>query len=203
LALRSITLSFSSLVTWDLSSIVLELVEWLNNLHLSNTSKVRLLSSPNFLDLIEPYVGAQIGVSFQRMLYAESLAYTQPISEEKYHLSVSELQRIGAIARHTILLFLEWRLTPDSLRACSRETLEATFLLLVGTILAVRYTHPNLNNDNAIDGVSVTTIFTALRALTDHQVHSGSTGDSSLFSAMQDHLCPNFDPFCRLFRLKT
>lgn len=184
--MRSITLSFSSLVTWDLSSIVLELVEWLNNLHLSNTSKVRLLSSPNFLDLVEPYVGAQIGVSFQRMLYAESLAYTQPISEENYHLSVPELQRIGAIAGHTILLFLDWRHKPDSLRACSRETLEATFLLLAGTILAIRYTHPYLNNDNAIDGV-----------------HSGSTGDSSLFSAMQDHLCPNFGPFCRLFRLKT
>ncbi|KAH8784212.1 hypothetical protein F5882DRAFT_497775 [Hyaloscypha sp. PMI_1271] len=118
LALRSITLSFSSLVTWDLSTIVLELVEWLNNLHLSNTSKVGLLSSPNFLDLVEPHVGAEIGVSFQRMLYAESLAYTQPTSEEKHHLSIPELQQIGGIAGHTILLFLDGRLKPDSLRAC-------------------------------------------------------------------------------------
>jgi hypothetical protein len=138
---------------------------------------------------VEPHVGAEIGVSFQRMLYAESLAYTQPTVDEKHHLSVPELQQIGGIAGHTILLFLDGRLKPDSLRACSRENLEATFLLLVGTILAVGYTHPYLNNDNTIDGVSLTTIFTALRALTAFQVYSGSTGYSLLFSAMQDHLC--------------
>jgi hypothetical protein len=52
------------------------------------------------------------------MLYAESLAYTQPTSEEKHHLSIPELQQIGGIAGHTILLFLDGRLKPDSLRAC-------------------------------------------------------------------------------------
>jgi hypothetical protein len=91
LALRTITLSSRSQITWNLPALVLELVEWLNNPQFSTTSKVGLLSSPSFLDLVEPYVGAEISISFQRMLYAESLAYTQPTSDEKHHLSIPEL----------------------------------------------------------------------------------------------------------------
>ena len=105
LALRTITLNFRSQITWNLPALVLELVEWLNNPQLSTTSKVGLLSSPSFLDLVEPYVGAEISISFQRMLYAESLAYTQPTSDEKHHLSVPELQQIGAVAGHNVLNF--------------------------------------------------------------------------------------------------
>jgi hypothetical protein len=126
-----------------LSIIVLELVEWLNNPHLSTTSKLGLLSSPGFLDLVESYVGAEIGISFQRMLYAESLAYTQPTPGEKHHLSVSELQQIGAIAGHNVLIFLDRKLKSNSLRSSSKNALEATFLLPVGTILAVSYSYPN------------------------------------------------------------
>jgi hypothetical protein len=150
LALRTITLSFRSQITWTLPALVLELVEWLNNPQLSTTSKVGLLSSPSFLDLVEPYVGAEISISFQRMLYAESLAYTQPTSDEKHHLSVPELQQIGAIAGHNVLNFLYLKLNSDSLRSSSKHDLEAVFLLLVGTILAVGYSYPNTSAENPV-----------------------------------------------------
>jgi hypothetical protein len=159
LALRSITLSFGSQITWDLPTLVLEIVDWLNYPQRSETSKVGTLSSPEFLDLLEPYVDPEIGVSFQRMLYAESLAYVQQTADKKHTLSIPELQEIGALAGHNILSFLDHKLRSDSLRACSKENLEATFLLLVGTILAVGYTCPNLHSDKLQNEVSAITFY--------------------------------------------
>jgi hypothetical protein len=160
LALRSITLNFNSQITWDLKTIILELVEWVNNPHLSNTSKVGLFSSPDFLDLVTPYVGDEVGVSFQRMLYAESLAFTQPTSSEKHQLSVQELQQIGAIAGHNVLRFLDRRLKSDSLRSSSKNALEASFLLLVGTILAVGYSYPSRDTGLTPSLVSIEHFYT-------------------------------------------
>jgi hypothetical protein len=155
LALRTITLNFRSQITWNLPALVLELVEWLNTPQLSTTSKVGLLSYPSFLDLVEPYVGAEISISFQRMLYAESLAYTQPTSDEKHHLSVPELQQIGAVAGHNVLTFLDLKLKSDSLRSASKHDLEAMFLLLVGTILAVGYSNPKMSAENPVSRMSL------------------------------------------------
>jgi hypothetical protein len=77
------------------------------------------------------------------MLYAESLAYTQPTSDEKHQLSVPKLQQIGAIAGQNVLSFLDGKLKSDALRSSSKHALEAEFLLLVGTILAVGYSFPS------------------------------------------------------------
>lgn len=104
------------------------------------------------------------------MLYAESLAYTQPTSDEKHHLNVPELLQIGAIAGHNVLNFLDLKLKSDSLRSSSKHDLEALFLLLVGTILAVGYSYPNKSAENP-------------------NSLSNATSDSSEFQAMQSHLC--------------
>jgi hypothetical protein len=164
LALRSISLSFSSLITWDLSNVALEFVEWLNQPQLPTASYVGFMSSPEFLKLLEPHVGVEIAISFQRMVCAECIAYTQPVSGEKQHLSVSELQQIGAVAGYHVLNFLDRKVRPEFLRASSKATLEAVFLMLVGTILAIGYSRPNKNVENIV-------------------------GDHTRFQAMQKHLC--------------
>jgi hypothetical protein len=51
LALRTITLSFRSQITWNLPALVHELVEWLNTPQLSTTSKVGLFIVPQLSGL--------------------------------------------------------------------------------------------------------------------------------------------------------
>jgi len=105
------------------------------------------------MELIEPHTGFDNMLSFQRMLYSESLAYIQPTTEEQHHLSVYELQQIGAIAGHDFLKFLDGKLRPESLKRCAKDNLHALFLV-VGTILAVGYTVPSVTTSETLDKVS-------------------------------------------------
>jgi hypothetical protein len=91
LAFKSITLNFAWQITWNLLALVDDVVGWLNSRQVATTSKVGTLSSPNFMELIEPHVGFENMLSFQRMLYAESLAYIQPTTEDQHHFSIQEL----------------------------------------------------------------------------------------------------------------
>jgi len=161
LGLRFIEPSFNGPITWDLPTIVLELIEWLHDPACFTTSKVGLLSSPRFIDLMEPYIGAEVGVNFQRMLYAESLAYTQRTTFKKHDLTIEELQQIGAVGGYAILAFLDKNLKAEALRSCSKEKarLEALFLLVIGTILAVGYTSPYRSCDGTMGGVSQSMLY--------------------------------------------
>lgn len=137
-----ISLNFASQVTWNLEDLVDDIVKWLNAPNLSQTSKVGTLSSPQFLDLIKPTMKDDTYMCFQRMVYTESLAYTQSTSQHRHFLSVTELHQIGAIAGHTWLQTLDEKVKPQYLSTCSKEELHVLFLLLIGTVLAVGYTRP-------------------------------------------------------------
>lgn len=81
-------------------------------------------------------------MDFQRMLYTESLAYTQPSALIKGYLSVFELQQIAAISGHKFLSELDRYLTPASLAILSKGVMQSLFLMTFGTILAVGYAPP-------------------------------------------------------------
>jgi hypothetical protein len=142
LALASITLDFVCPIKWELTALVNEVVEWLNTPQLSTSSMVGTLSSPLFLNLVEFSIEDTTRINFQRMIFAQSLAYTQPTAPDRHPLGVSELQQISALAGHDVLNFLDGKLKPDSLKACTKEGLQAVFLLIFGSILAVGYTEP-------------------------------------------------------------
>jgi hypothetical protein len=146
LATTSITLSFESCVSWTLETLTADIIAWLNADHDSTTSKVGILSSPNFAFLVRPAVGPQACLSFQRMLYAQSLAYTQTLASYPDCLSVTELQQVAALAGHSFLLGLDKRFTPDQLGKCSGGELRALFLVTFGTILAVGYASPEADS---------------------------------------------------------
>jgi hypothetical protein len=81
------------------------------------------------------------------MIYAISLAYTQQSSNHEYQISVSDLQKIGALAGKRCLKFLDNTLTASSLAKISKDRnakniLLALFLLGFGTILAIGYAQP-------------------------------------------------------------
>jgi hypothetical protein len=139
LAMATISLDFSSLITWNLNHLVDDVVDWLNNPMLSETSKVGTLSSPQFLDLVKSSVEEDVRTDFHRMIYAISLAYTQPTAPDRHYLSIPELRQIGSMAGHKFLKTLDKRLKPEYLKTCSGDELRFLFLLVFGTIRAVGY----------------------------------------------------------------
>jgi len=145
LASVKIILDFASQITWDLEVLVDDVVDWLNDLSISYTSKVGTLSSHQFLELVKPSVGENISTDFQQMIYAVSLAYTQPTASGKHPLSISELLQVGSLAGYKFLKSLDKKLEAQSLNDCSRADLQALFLLVTGTILAIGYTEPAAN----------------------------------------------------------
>jgi hypothetical protein len=98
------------------------------------------MSSPKFLDLIKPAVGDDAATNFQRMMYAQTLAYHQSTSAGGQY--VLNMQQIGSMARHHWLAILDQKLIPQSLANGSKDDLQALFLLIIGIILAVGYTKP-------------------------------------------------------------
>jgi hypothetical protein len=118
------------------------------------------------------------------MLYAESLAYTQPTSNNKDHLSVPELQQIRDIAGHNILIFLDRKLKPESLWSCSKGDLEAVFLLVISTILAVSYAYLDVIDDRALNEVSAVRIIAVAGLRTIQTSSSKDPGYYLQFQAM-------------------
>jgi hypothetical protein len=145
LAMATISLEFSSLITWDLDHLVNDVVNWLNDPTLSETSKVGTLSSPQFLGLIKSSVEETARTDFHRMIYAISLAYTQPTAPDRHYLSISELYQIGSVAGHKFLKRLDKQLKAQHLKNCSGDDLRSLFLVVIGTILAVGYTDPSIS----------------------------------------------------------
>ncbi|KAF4635574.1 hypothetical protein G7Y89_g2527 [Cudoniella acicularis] len=141
LSAENITLDFASNVIWDLRALTEDIVSWLNTaMKPDKTSKVGILSSPQFLKLVESSLEQNPRMNFQRMIYAISLAYTQPAAPDKHAYGALDLYRVGSIAGHEFLKDLDRRLRPEALKRCDENVLQALFLLLVGTILAVGYT---------------------------------------------------------------
>lgn len=148
LALSSITLTFASAVTWDLDALVNDISVWLRDPTTSKTSKVGILSSPNFLELIKSSGGKVADSRFQLMMYATSLAYTRPTEPP---LDTNDIYSIGCIAGHSFLNVLEEWLKPQLLQKCSQDGLRALFLMVFGTILSVGYCRPASDRDGATD----------------------------------------------------
>ncbi len=96
-----------------------------------------MLFSPKVLDIIEPVVGDD-AKDFQRMIYTQSLAYTSYTFPNIRELPVLGLQQIGGITDCRSLT----KNSPQWLAECSKDDLQALFLLVIGTILAVGYTKP-------------------------------------------------------------
>lgn len=109
---------------------------------MTGISQVGAMSSPEFQELIKPSVGDGISRDFRCMLYAISLAHTQQYSTQRHEYIVIELQTIGCLAGERCLRFLDKKLTPQSLGSLSRNELQALFLMVLGTVLAIGYAQP-------------------------------------------------------------
>jgi len=140
LHLEKVSLNFDSEITWNLEALVDDTYKWLFTPMASTSSKVGIFSSPRFIDLIGPTWDDGTHKSFQKMIYAESLAFTQYTSSWKHIFGIHDLHHFGAMAGQTWLRTLDRELKPQKLNTSSKEKLQALFLVLIGTILAVNYT---------------------------------------------------------------
>ncbi len=110
--------------------LVNDVLTWLNGPSISNTSKVGILSSPKPFELLDSSSGKVAAPNFQRMIYATSLAYTNPVEPP---LPTEVIHNIGCIAGHELLKSLDEHLKPQSLKECSVNDIRALFLLAFGT----------------------------------------------------------------------
>jgi hypothetical protein len=78
------------------------------------------------------------------MLLACTTSYIQDKSVRNCQFSDEELQQISSLAGECVLSSLERKLTPAELERCAGgvEYLQALYLVLLGTILAVGYMQP-------------------------------------------------------------
>jgi hypothetical protein len=100
LAIPTLDLEFLSLITWDLVALVDDVVDWLNNPKDPETSKVCMLSSPQFLDLIQPFIEDDTRTQFHRMVYTISLTYTPSFAPSQDDLTGAAALPVASIAGH-------------------------------------------------------------------------------------------------------
>ncbi|KAH7386540.1 hypothetical protein BKA64DRAFT_145627 [Cadophora sp. MPI-SDFR-AT-0126] len=167
LASTEISLDFAHDVTWNTEALVNDIVQWLNNPLLSNTSKVGTMSSPEFLHTIldsSTSLDEKSGMNFQLMLYATSLAHIQQTAPNNHEYSITDLLQIGSVAGHNFLKYLDDKFKPQKLAKCTGDDIRALFLLAFGTILAVGYAD-------------------------DKAVNVRTPEKQRQFKAMQEHIC--------------
>jgi hypothetical protein len=209
LASTKITLKFYPQITCFLESLTKEMAAWLKDPSSSNTSKVGSLSSPQFQALVQPSrsFGDEASINFQCMISAASLAHTQQNlpharlnddssestklperSKQGNNPIIMELQQIGAFAGHQFLIFLDKKLTPQSLATLSKEDLQALFLIIMGTILAIGYAQP-MKEFPPFPPKEVR--FTPQPRCCDLQTIQDNypQNPETLYDAMQKHLC--------------
>jgi len=137
-----VRLDFEDLVTWEIGSFTEECVWWIGDPDFNNISQVVAMFSLQFQTLIKASVGEAASNDFQSMIFAILLAHFQTTTAWKRMYTALELQQIGFLAGERLLSFLEKRLTAQSLASLSRNELQVLFLMIVGTILAIRYAQP-------------------------------------------------------------
>jgi hypothetical protein len=138
----TVQLNFAAQIIWEISAFTEQSARWIGDPEMTDISQVGAMSSPQFQELIKPFLGDKISRDFQCMVYAISLAHNQQNSIHGHQYTFAELQKIGSLAGESCLRFLEKKLTPQSLANLSRNELQALFLMVVGTILAVGYAQP-------------------------------------------------------------
>jgi hypothetical protein len=118
-------------VTWTLSNIITEVAAFLSSRSTEPTSKVGILSSPSFVQLIQHHIFPERAALFQAMLYGTSFSNGHPDQV---------LERLGVSAGDKFLTCLNKELNSQPLFTLSMEKRQALFLLIFGTILAIGYT---------------------------------------------------------------
>ena len=139
---EDVMLSFDAPVPWELNALALDFANWISNNNTDSppsTSRVGILSSQCFKQLIQGLVSDGLGMNFRVFIELSSIIYNQGSKVPSVEDGSLDLWRLQYLAGSRFLNGLEVALSPKSLAKAPAEKLKALFLLLVGAILAVGY----------------------------------------------------------------
>lgn len=158
-------------VTWDINSLVRVVFDWISNSEDSDISMVGVFSSHHFLQLVGSLLDSTLALNFRRLIYSTSLAHVYWSGLHHDHsLTLQDLHHVSYLAGCDLIDTLDIFLSPQSLAESYIQRIQALFLLVFGTILAIGYSSrltdsppfPNDRND------SVTTDWTLWDVMQEH-----------------------------------
>ncbi len=140
LMLSSVFLEFDDQVEWDVTALSKDWALWMSqNQRVPTMSKVGIMSSLRFQQLLNPWIPTKLGSYFRLMMHTSSIVYNHGPKDCYCGISFENFYALRSHAGTNLLIGLEDLLRPAELAKAPMEKLRAIFLILFGTILAVLY----------------------------------------------------------------
>lgn len=139
----NVQLAFRTLVHWDIDSMSNDFVEWMTNDQLppASTSRVGILTSFKFQRMVSGLLDETLSKNFRLLLETSSILYSHGTQVSNSGHSAINFCSSRSMAGREVLQTLESALSKSFLAQCSRKSLQALFLVLLGTIIAVGYSN--------------------------------------------------------------
>jgi hypothetical protein len=140
LMLSLVYLEFDDQVEWDLAALSKTLALLMSqNDRVPTMSKVGILSSLRFQQLLSPLISSKLGSYFRLMMHTSSIIYNLGPQDFYCGIPLADFYALRCQAGANVLMGLENLLRPAELANATPDKLQAIFLLLFGTTLAVLY----------------------------------------------------------------
>lgn len=149
LLLSSVILEFDDQVEWNLTALSKDWALWMSqNNRVPTMSKVGIMSSLRFQQILNPWISTKLGSYFRLMMHTSSIVYNHGPQDYYCGIPYDDFYALRSHAGTNILIGLEDLLRPAELAKATVEKLRAIFLILFGTVLAVLY-NERLEDDTA------------------------------------------------------
>ncbi len=127
---------------WGLAALAKDWATWkCQRNRIPTVSKVGVMSSFRFQQLVNPSIGNQLGSYFGLLMHTSSVVYNPGPRESYCGYTWQDFHAIRSYAGSQVLIGLEPLFRPTNLAKATPEKMGAIFLLLFGTVLAVLYRH--------------------------------------------------------------
>jgi len=140
LVMNPISLEYEGHIQWDITEISRDWASWMCRSDRNpNISKVGVMSSLRFQDMISSCISNSLAGYFRLMMYTSSIIYNHGPQPSYSRFALGDFFKVRSLAGAKVLAGLEKLLLPAELAKATTEKIRAIFLMLFGTILAVLY----------------------------------------------------------------
>ena len=148
LSSESTKLLFNDSITSDLEILCTEFAAWMStdSTAPASTSRVGILSSTQCQRLLYTYRGDDLCTNLALLVKISSLLYKRENAAHP-HYTYRQLSSARDVLGKTLLARLQQALRPLSLSKNSREQHEVLFIIILGVVISVAYTHRSNSED--------------------------------------------------------
>lgn len=140
LVINPISLEYEGHIVWDITELSRDWASWVcRNDRNPNISKIGVMSSLRFQDMISPYISKSLAGDFRLMMYISSIIYNHGPQPSYSRFALGDFFKVRSIAGAKVLAGLDKLLRPAELAKATVEKIRTIFLMLFGTVLAVLY----------------------------------------------------------------